>query len=258
MEQDVQTAELYDFLYRDSSRITSYYAQIFGGHLTAVQSTESERDTQGRGAKLNIQVASGDIKSGKENLRSQTRVIDPHDLITTDVLSQLQADNRFDGDVQNAPHGSLIIASGTLILIDSSMLELAKVFLQMQADEAARAARTQAEKAAARAQKQVIPFLASIVLPSGFLLRTADGLNVVGTLKESGMEEPISTYYFKHGTAGLAQVFAIGIKEEPSHSITLPLEQMIGAGQAAAAGLKQLMFPADSITVTPIALFRKI
>ena len=41
MEQDAQTDVLYDFLYRDSSRITSYYAQIFGGHLTTVQNTES-------------------------------------------------------------------------------------------------------------------------------------------------------------------------------------------------------------------------
>lgn len=138
------------------------------------------------------------------------------------------------------------------------MLELAKVVLEMQATESMRVARTPAEKVAARAQKQILPFLASISLPSGFLLRTSNELNIVGTLKESGMEEPISTYYFKHGTAGLAEVFVIGIKEEPSYSVTIPTEQMIGAAQAAAAGLRQLMFPPDATTVTPIALFREI
>lgn len=49
MERDAQTDVLYDFLYRDSSRITSYYAQIFGGHLTTVQDTESERDSKDKG-----------------------------------------------------------------------------------------------------------------------------------------------------------------------------------------------------------------
>lgn len=201
MEQDAQTDVLYDFLYRDSSRITSYYAQIFGGHLTNLQETDSERDTQDKSGKLNLQLVSGDLKSGKENQRSQTRVISPHDVITTDVLSQLRSDNRFDDDVINAPHGSLIIAEGTLLFIERSMLQLAVIVLKMQIEEASRTARNATEKAAVRAQKQVIPFLEGIVLPSGFLLRTSEELNIVGTLKDSGMEEPISTYYFKHGTA---------------------------------------------------------
>ena len=145
-----------------------------------------------------------------------------------------------------------------MLLIERSMLGLAVIVLKMQIEEANRTARTQAEKAAVRTQKQVIPFLEGLDLPSGFLLRTADELNIVGTLKDSGMEEPISTYYFKHGTAGLARVYVMGIKEEPSPSVTLPTEQLIGAGQAAAAGLQQIMFPPNSITITPIALFREI
>jgi len=35
------------------------------------------------------------------------------------------------------------------------------------------------------------------------------------------MEEPISTYYFKHGVAGLSGVHAIGIKEVPSSAFVL-------------------------------------
>ena len=56
----------------------------------------------------------------------------------------------------------------------------------------------------------------------------------------------------------MAEVFIVGIKEVPSPSITLPGEQMIGAGQTAAGALKNVMFPPDSITATPIALFREI
>ena len=119
MEQDGQTDVLYDFLYRDSSRITSYYAQIFGGHLTTVHDTDSTSDTKNKGGRVTLKVASGDIRSSQENLQSQTRVINPHDVITTDVLSRLRSDNRFDDDVDNAPHGSLIIAQGTFLFYRS-------------------------------------------------------------------------------------------------------------------------------------------
>ena len=258
MEQDAQTDVLYDFLYRDSSRITSYYAQIFGGHLTSLQQTESEQDTIHKGGKLDLKLVGGDLKSSKGNLRSQTKIIDPHDIITTDVLSQMQADGRFNTDVENAAHGSVFISQGTLLLIDRSMLDLGVAVLKNQAEEDGRAARTPAQKNAVRSQKQVIQLLGSLDLPSGFLLRTPEGINIVGTLKESGMDEPISTYYFKHGTAGLAEVFLVGIKEVPSPSVTLPSQQIIGAGQAAAGALRLVMFPPDAITATPIALFREI
>jgi hypothetical protein len=258
MEQDDQPAALYDFLYRDSSRIASYYAQIFSGHLTTLEEVESERETKDKGAKLNLQVASGDVKSGAEILRSQKRVIDPHDLRTTDVLSTLQSEGRFNDDVLAAPHGSLIVANGTLVFVDRSMLELAVVVLEAEAERQRKAAKTPVERAQAQNLKQVLPFLSKVILPSGFLLRTADGTNIAGTLKESGMEEPISTYYFKHGTAGLSSAYMIGIKEMPATSFTLPAEQMIGAGQAAAEALRNMMFPPGAIMVTPIALFREI
>jgi hypothetical protein len=138
------------------------------------------------------------------------------------------------------------------------MLELAVVVLEAEAERQKKAARTQAERQQAQGLKQVLPFLSKITLPSGFLLRTADGTNIAGTLKENGMEEPISTYYFKHGTAGLSAVHLIGIKEIPAYSFTLSNEQMIGAGQAAAEALRNMMFPPNAIMVTPIALFREI
>ena len=197
MEQDAQTDVLYDFLYRDSSRITSYYAQIFGGKLTSLENTDTDSRTKDAGAKTDFGLLGGDLKSGKEISQSQTRTIDPHDLIATDVLVQLSSDNRLNSDVNNAPHGSLVWTSGTLLLIDKTMLELAAVVLESQAKEAANKARSAAEKTAARAQQHIIPMMRALVLPSGFLLRTPDGLDVVGTVKEDGMDEPMSFLLFE-------------------------------------------------------------
>ena len=59
------------------------------------------------------------------------------------------------------------------------------------------------------------------------------------TLEESGLEEPISAYYFKHGTAGLADVYLVGIKETPSAMFSLPGEDLIGIGRQ---GEREMVF----------------
>jgi len=43
---DVQTDELYDFLYRDSSRFTSLSAQIFSGHITGIEQNDLSKRTE--------------------------------------------------------------------------------------------------------------------------------------------------------------------------------------------------------------------
>ena len=64
---------MYDFLYRDAGRMASYYAQIFSGRLSSLEQTDSERTSEDKGAKLNIQVASGDLKQTHETARTAKR-----------------------------------------------------------------------------------------------------------------------------------------------------------------------------------------
>lgn len=257
MEQDEQAVALYDFLYRDVSRIASYYAQIFSGRLTQLEETNSERDTKDQGAKLSVHVVSGDVKASSEIQSSTKRIIDPHDLITTDVLSYLISKGRIASNVATAPHGALVLANGTLLFIDKYMLEMATVALDIAAKSRPKP-KTQQERNEARGTEILKSFLSRVSFPSAFLLRAKEGFQVAGTIKDEGMEEPISSYYFKHGTSGLLDVYIIGIKEVSSVSFTLPDSQLLGAGQQAAQALTDLMFPDDAIMVTPIAFFRKL
>lgn len=255
MEPDEQVVALYDFLYRDSGRIASYYSQIFSGRLTSLEEISSDRESVDKAGKLNLQLVAGDLKNTQETQASSKRVIDPHDVITTDVLSFLQSNELINTDIDGAPHGSLVLAQGTLVFADRHMLELAiVVFDNMVADEE-RKPRSQQNKATIQGYKFIKNFLAKIPLPSAFLLQTHHGIQIAGTIKEAGMEEPISTYYFKHGTAGLSNVYMIGIKEMPSPSFTLPNTQLMGAGQQAAQALTDMLFPPEAIKVTLIALF---
>jgi hypothetical protein len=252
-----QADELYDFLYKDTARIASYYAQLFRGHLSQIEETDSERTAKDQSARISIHVASGDIKSLNEIQTATKRIIDPHDLITTDVLSYLVNAGRITTTITEAPHGSLAIAQGTLVFVDKYMIELAATAFEI-AMKPARKPKSQEEKARWLGFQVIQKFFSKIGLPSAFLLQTSDGAQVAGTIKDSGMEEPISTYYFKHGTSGLSEVFLIGIKEVPSPSFKLPDTQLLGAGQEAAQALSDMLFPPQAIRVTPIALFRKL
>ncbi len=72
------------------------------------------------------------------------------------------------------------------------------------------------------------------------------------------MEDLISTYYFKYGAQGVADVFVIGLKEVPSFVNVLPVEHLFGAAQQIAQVFNTVLFPSGSFSLTPFALFRKI
>ena len=248
-------AALYDFLYRDSGRIASFYAQLFSGKLTQLEEVDAERSGAERTGGVNLQIASGNLKSLSETQNTSKRIIDPHDLITTDVLSSLSEQGRIDHDISAAGHGSLVMTQGTLVFADKYMLEVAVSAFEMVTGKKAKTAE---EKAGLLGLRMLRTLFSKIEFPSAFLLQGSGGIQVAGTIKESGMEEPISTYYFRHGTAGLSDVFMIGIKEVASALFTLPDTQLLGASKAAAQSLSDILFPPEAIRVTPIALFRKL
>lgn len=254
MEQEEPRAALYDFLYRDSSRIASYYAQLFSGRLTSLEELESTRDASEKRGEANIQLLKGGVSKSADDTYSHKRVIDPHDVITTDVLAYLIEHNMISDNVEAAEQGSLFIANGSLVFCDRFMLETA-----VAAIEAAVAKpKTQEERQNVAGMKLLKQFISRVTFPSAYLLRTQAGEMIAGTIKDEGMEEPISTYYFRHGTSGLPGVYMIGIKELSSESFQLPTTQFIGAAQSSAQFLSNMVFPEESLKATPLALFRKL
>lgn len=258
MEQIEHQDELYDFLYRDSNRLASYYAQIFKGQLSSVERTATERKNVDTTGKFDLHVVSGDRKITNEVTDTDKRTVNPHDIIVTDVLSFLISNGHALEDINEASHGSLVLVQGTVVFVDRLISEVAIIAFENLITPQSNKPKSSEEKATLQGLKLFRDALQKISLPSAFILQTAEEVQIIGTIKESGMEEAISNYYFKHGTAGLSNVYMIGIKEVPSQSFTLPDSQLIGAGQQMAQALSDLLFPPDAIRVTPIAIFRKL
>jgi hypothetical protein len=145
-----------------------------------------------------------------------------------------------------------------LVFVDRLIVELAAMAIDGVIQTEMNKPKAKRDQSSLQLANLIKMFLSKLQIPSAFLLEAYSGQQVVGTIKEVGLEEPIPTYYFKHGPAGLADVYVIGIKEVPSTSFSLPNTQFIGAGQQAAEHLSNMLFPSDAIRVTPVALFRKL
>lgn len=258
MEQDEHPAALYDFLYRDSGRLTSYYSQLFDGRLTSLEQTDSDRDSRTRKVGADLKIVKGELGKSEEILASSKRTIDPHDIITTDVLTSLREDSFIRTDIQDAPHGSLIQAKGTIVFADRQILEMASIVFEGLASAERQKPHNKRDHAALNLYTMIEGMAKKIPLPSAFVLQTPEGVLIAGTIKDEGMEEPISTYYFRHGVHGLADVYMIGIKEIPSETFTLPVTAFLEAAKQTAQGLTTLLIPSDAIRVTPLAFFRKL
>jgi hypothetical protein len=131
MEPAERPDALYDFLYKDTGRIASYYAQVFRGRLTILEESSSDRSVQEILVKGTVAVAGGELKSIGDLQSATRRTIDPHDVITTDILASLVEQGFVANHVDEAPHGHLVLAQGTLVLIERSMVELAAMTVDM-------------------------------------------------------------------------------------------------------------------------------
>lgn len=258
MADDEPPVALYDFLYKDSQRIDSYYAQIFRGLLTSVEDSKTEHQTLSRQTKVGAAVVSGQIQTNSDTLTGSKSSVAPHDMATTDMLAYLIANDHLGQRVQEAGHGALILAKGTLVFVDRLMAEFAVTSLRIATEQERKKPAREQNKVLIQQSTMTVDFLSQVKIPSAYLFVLDDGAQIVGTIKDDGMQEPISTYYFKHGMAGLADVYLIGIKERASPGLTLPPTGLVSLMQQGGQGLSDMLFPHDAIRVTPIALFRKL
>lgn len=257
MEQDELPAELYDFLYRDTGRFTSYYSQFFEGRLTSLEETDTNRETRDRQLGGDLQIVKGTVGKADETASSARRTIDPADLIQSDVLSSLQDGSFIRTDILGAPHGSLIQAKGTIVFADKHILEMSSVVFQSLIATERQKPKNKQDRDALNSYSMIEGLLHKVPLPSAFVLQTSD-CQIAGTLKDEGMVEPISSYYFRHGTHGLSDVYVIGIKEIPTESVTLPQTAFLTAAQQTAQALTTFLIPEDAIRVTPLVFYRKL
>ena len=253
--------QLYDFLYRDAQRIASYYAQYFSnGRLTQSEKVRATRDNRTSTFKATSVVVGGDLQGMSESQESFKEVFDPHDIVTVDVLTRLMEQLVKPGsNVETAGAGEMVKASGRLTFLDKTLLEFASVGLDVVINQEKAKPKNQRDQAQIQGLEIVRRVLPKMPLTSSFLLVTDDGLTIAGTIKETGLDEPISGSYFKHGAGGVARTHIIGIKEsDPGGVVNVPSTQFLHGMGDALRLIQSLIFPENALKMTPIAIYREL
>ena len=258
MDHEEPAANLHDFLYRDQARFGSFYAQLFEGKLSTIERSSSERRQKDLIGKAGVAGFGGERKSTTDVQEIHKEVIDPNDMVTLDVLTRLKEANRFRDDPTVAPAGSILLVKGSIVFIDRSMIEIARIFWDTMVDAENNKPKHERDQSVIDSLSVMSQILGKLAIPSTFCFGTERGEEIVGVIHDSGMSEPISSYYFKHGAEGIPEVFLVGIKEAKTTAIQFPQTDLISAGRTTAETLSKLIFPKTAIRVTPIAVFRKL
>jgi hypothetical protein len=251
-----QTNELFDFIYKDTGRILSYYAQLFGGRLASFEESKTDRKGREIGGRAGFyNFLGGELKKISDDQSAFKKVIDPHDVLAIDVLNQLRKWIIPDSLAKTKP-GQLFEAKGTLLLLDRHFLEAIGPLFDRHID--AEKAKPKADKEKIKDMKMVSNYIQKLQMPTAYVFKTEAGDTLAGTLKEENLDEPPSAFYFKNGDAGAQDLHLIGIKDKSSESQTLPATDLISASRTMATAMNKMLFPDGAIRVTPIALFRAI
>lgn len=179
-------------------------------------------------------------------------------MVTTDLLARLIQDGRVAKDIAKARPGSLVMAQGTILFVDRNILELAEPMFEAAIKQEKSKPQKTRDKAFIENFQLIGAFMSKIRLPAAFWLRVDDAVQIAGTIKELGLDEPISAFYFKYGQDGIADVYVLGVKEHQTTLQSHPSTQFMATSQQLAEALKTLLFPPEALRVTPVAIFRKI
>lgn len=261
---DAPLPDLYDFLYRDSERIASYYAQIWNGRLLSVEESNKEAERSEQGIKGDIQLASSESKTISDYQFETKKTVDMHDAATVDLLLRLTAERAERGML-----GSIRSFSGTCFFLDRNILKYASPAIDFAAQQAEEAKKSQKTRQQRRREEQksardytsnaapIKALIQALDMPSGFVLIT-DELALCGPIKESGLDQPISSLLFRAGNFGLANTFVVGLVEQLGPQNITPFSPVHEAQNEMANTFFPLLFPSDALRVIPLVIYRKI
>ena len=258
MAEEKPRVSLYDFLYKDVTKISSFYAQLFKGNLLQIERTYSEKSSDSKSLKADIKLIGGEKKSIEELIEIKKETVAPHDMATTDVLAYF-VENDYIKDFETASNGDLVILQGAINFIDKNILETAMLSLDVVKDLVQSSFPVVSKTQKGQMQK-ILKMSTDMLKKAPFnslYFLTSNEIVISGTIKEQYLDEPISSYYLKHGSSNLPDVYVVGIKEIPGTESSFSNDSLIGFSQTLSKAINQLVFPSETIKVTPLAIFRK-
>lgn len=270
MAQSLPNTELlFDFLYVDTDRIKSYYAQLTGfGSLSSLKMSDNTVMTQLKEATVGVPtVTGGKLSHTKMMTNTGERSYDPTPSMPTDVINRLDELGFIKRELSRDNLGNLVLLSGKLGISDISLLkDTIDIILGQAAEEKAQAEpnpkkRKQIYEQEVKDNKYIAEFLkhipysleARLILGNDEVWMTLNRDEIIGNAYEIN---------FKHGDFLLGDYYVLGILDampNDDYSNHQHQNEFRVAMSTMLQELKALMGrPNTCYGVTPIAIFRAI
>lgn len=270
MAQDLPNIRsIFDFLYVDTYRIKSYYAQLTGfGALSGLKMSDNTVMTQLKEASIGVPTVTGGKLSHTDMVTNAgERSYDPMPSMPSDVINRLDELGFIEHHLSPDNLGRLVLLSGKLGISDISLLKDASDALLKQVAEDKASLENNLNKRKKiydqeiKANKHIFDFLKQIPysLEARLLL---NGDEVWMTLNR---EEIIGSAYeinFKHGDFLSGNYYVLGVLDatpNDDYSNHQHQNELRVAMSSMTQELKKLMGrPNSCYGITPIAIFRVI
>ena len=119
--EEQPTESLYDILYADRGRLSSYLAQIDpNGVITGYKTSSTDGSSVGSELGGNVTVAAAKIKHSLSNQDLAERTFDPAAALPVEVMNRLDEQGYIHRDLEAVAVGGLVLVKGRLMLRDFS------------------------------------------------------------------------------------------------------------------------------------------
>jgi hypothetical protein len=237
----------YDFIYKNKNIINSFYAQKFEGLIKNINKKDqiSKEQLDEKSLGYSNSYTKSNLKQAYN--QEQNLEIDPQEIITIDILSELMSDAK---EISTAQNNEIVHIQGNAFFMNKAIFD---TFLPNLIDILSSMVSKQDKKAFNLMKKM----LNSIDFEPVAYIKFENNI-AIGTIKEEFLAESILSYFIKHGKNGLADINVIAIKEDNSNQSAFKLNDFQQGALEIANMIQQILVPSDAVTITPIAIYRKI
>lgn len=269
VQSSPSTELLFDFLYVDTYRINSYYAQLNGfGALSALKMSDNTMITQLKEASIGVPTVMGGKLSHTDAVTNiGERAYDPAPSMPADVINRLDELGFIGRTLDNNNLGGLVLLNGKLGISDISLLkDMADIMLKQFAEEKSKletnpSKRKKIYDQEIKANQHISDFLkqipysleARLIVDSDEVWMTLDRDEVIGSAYEIN---------FKHGDFLSNNYYVLGVLDAipyDDYSNSQYQNELKIAASIMLQELKNLMGrPNSCYGMTPVAIFRVI
>lgn len=259
---------IYDFIYLDSSRLTSFLAQLDdNGVLISIKKTNHIKEEQKSLGSIGLTATRAATEDNTTMGKQSERHYDSGAVALYSVIDRLDELGFIKKNISATAMGQLLLCSGTIKFHDIRMMrDLWDPIMKMSINQQANQAGGKANKSLLQHKTKEAELLKSILsaLPHALLMTLfSEGQSLWASLEEEHLKINSDDITLKHGAnfAGKWHVLAILDAKPDDNSITSPVtgnELFDGMTEMLTVIRTVLGRPANAYGITPIAIFRAV